>query len=60
MLSAELLPLEDKLTSEALKTFCQRIKTLVESDYYKELNDRLKSAHLKGTRNQKRDRRSKS
>ena len=27
MLSAELLPLEDKLTSEALKTFCQRIKT---------------------------------
>ena len=43
MLSAELLPLEDKLTSEALKTFCQRIKALVESDYYKELNDRLKA-----------------
>lgn len=42
MLSDELLPLEDKLKSEAMRTFCARIKTLTQSEYYKTLNDQLK------------------
>ena len=43
MLSKEILPYESELKSEALLTLCGRIRTLTESDYYKDLNEKLRS-----------------
>lgn len=42
MLSAELLPHEDKLQSSALKDFCARIRELSQSEYHRELNEKLR------------------
>lgn len=41
MLSDEFLPREGDLESEALRAFAARIRELSESDYHRELNDRL-------------------
>lgn len=41
MLSNELLPYENELESDALRSFTNRIKELSESEYHKELNERL-------------------
>lgn len=41
MLSTELLPYEDKLQSKALLDFCARIRELSQSDYHRELNEKL-------------------
>lgn len=42
MLSAQLLPYESNLKSEAMRLFCSRIRTLTQSEYYKTLNEQLK------------------
>ena len=41
LLKSDLLPLRDRLSSEAMKTFCERVSVLTESEYYKEINERL-------------------
>lgn len=41
MLSDELLPYEDKLQSTALRDFCARIRELSQSEYHRELNEKL-------------------
>ena len=41
MLADELLPHESELESEALRSFASRIRELSESDYHRELNERL-------------------
>lgn len=43
LMRASLLPLRDKLKSRALEALAERIYTLAESDYYKELNNALKA-----------------
>ena len=41
MLKSELLPIAPSLKSTAFRKFADRINTLTESDYYKEVNERL-------------------
>ena len=41
ILSEDLLPLREKFSGRAMGAFCERISTLAESDYYKEINKRL-------------------
>ena len=41
MLKEKLLPYKDQVTSPALKNFTQRISLLTESDYYKNLTEKL-------------------
>ncbi len=41
LLKSDLLPLRERLTSGAMKTFCDRVSELTESDCYKEINERL-------------------
>ena len=41
LLHEELLPLSDRFTSPAFISFAERIRTLTESDYYKELTEHL-------------------
>ena len=41
LLKSDLLPLRDRLASEAMKKFCGRVFELCESEYYKEINERL-------------------
>ena len=41
LLSDELLPRESELESEALRAFCARIRELSESEYHRDLNEKL-------------------
>ena len=42
LLAGELLPLKDKLKSKAFITLLNRVEELTDSEYYKDLNNRLK------------------
>ena len=41
LLKCDLLPLCERFTSEGMREFCSRVSTLTESEYYKEINERL-------------------